>query len=40
MAAGLKYGLALAMGIDHPAYTVTLEALPAEKRAALVEDLA
>jgi Protein of unknown function (DUF3501) len=40
MVAALKYGMALAMGIDHPAYTVTLEALPAEKRAALVKDLA
>jgi glycerol-3-phosphate dehydrogenase subunit C len=40
MAAALKYGMALSMGIDHPAYTVTLEAVPAETRAALVKDLA
>ncbi len=40
MAAALKYGMALAMGIDHPAYTVKLEAVPAETRAALVKDLA
>ena len=39
MVAGLKYGMALAMGIDHPAYTATLE-LPADTRAALVKDLA
>ena len=39
MAAGLKYGMALAMGVDHPAYTATLDAVPAETRAALVKDL-
>jgi hypothetical protein len=39
MAAALKYGMALAMGIDHPAYAATLE-VPAATRAALVKDLA
>ena len=40
MAAGLKYGLALSMGIDHPEYTVAVEPVPAPVRAALVKDLA
>ena len=39
MAAALKYGMALAMGIDHPAYAVTLEAVAPGTRAALVKDL-
>jgi hypothetical protein len=40
MAEALKYGVALAMGIDHPAYSVTLDALPPAARTALVKDLA
>ena len=40
MAEALKYGVALAMGVDHPAYTVKLDAVPSETRAALVKDLA
>jgi hypothetical protein len=40
MAESLKYGVALAIGIDHPAYTVALDPLPAEIRNALVKDLA
>ncbi|QJR10576.1 hypothetical protein DSM104443_01640 [Usitatibacter rugosus] len=39
MAESLKYGVALAMGVDHDAYTVSLDPLPAETRAALVKDL-
>jgi hypothetical protein len=40
MAEALKYGMALAMGIDHPACTVKLDPVPAETRAALARDLA
>jgi hypothetical protein len=40
MVAALKYGVALAMGVDHPAYGATIPALPADVRAALVADLA
>ena len=40
MGAALKYGMALAMGVDHAAYTVTLEAVGPGTRAALVKDLA
>ena len=40
MAESLKYGVSLAMGIDHEAYTVSLDPVPAEARAALVKDLA
>ena len=40
MAAALKYGVGLAVGVDHPNYTATVPALPAEVRAALVADLA
>ena len=39
MADGLKYGMALAMGIDHPHYTVALDPVSPESRAALVKDL-
>ena len=35
-----RYGVGLAMGIDHPHYRAQLEPVPAEPRAALVEDLA
>ena len=40
MAAALKYGVGLAMGIDHPALRVTLDPVPPESRASLVADLA
>ena len=40
MAAALKYGVGLAMGIDHPAYEARLDPVPAATRAALVKDLA
>lgn len=39
MADGLKYGMGLALGIDHPHYTVALEPVSPESRAALVKDL-
>ena len=39
MADALKYGVSLAIGVDHPAYNETLEPVPAEIRAALVKDL-
>ena len=39
MADGLKYGMALAAGIDHPHYTVAVDPLPADSRNALVKDL-
>jgi len=39
MADGLKYGMSLSMGIDHPHYTVALEPVSPESRAALVKDL-
>ncbi len=40
MAESLKYGVGLAIGIDHPNYTASLDPIPAESRAALVKDLA
>jgi hypothetical protein len=40
MADGLKYGMTLSMGIDHPHYEVALEPVRPESRAALVKDLA
>jgi hypothetical protein len=40
MAESLKYGVSLAIGVDHPHYTASLEPVPAETRAALVKDLA
>jgi hypothetical protein len=39
MIAALKGGAALAAGVDHPAYDVTLETLPEETRRVLVADL-
>ena len=39
MADALKYGVSLAIGVDHPAYNETLEPVPAEIRSALVKDL-
>ncbi len=40
MAESLKYGLSLAIGVDHPAYSAALDPVPAGTRAALVKDLA
>jgi hypothetical protein len=40
MAESLKYGVALAMGVDHPNYSATLDPIPPQSRAALVKDLA
>jgi hypothetical protein len=40
MAESLKYGVALAIGTDHPAYEASLDPLDAAIRAALVKDLA
>lgn len=40
MIAALKSGVAVGMGIDHPAYTHSVDPLPAAIRAALVADLA
>jgi hypothetical protein len=40
MAAALKYGVALTIGVDHPAYSIKLDPVPAEIRASLVKDLA
>jgi hypothetical protein len=39
MAEGLKYGLGLAMGVDHPAYTDRLDPVPPPVLASLVRDL-
>lgn len=39
MAAALKYGVALTIGVDHPAYSFKLDPVPAEIRASLVKDL-
>ena len=36
----LKYGVSLAMGVDHPAYTAIEETVGAQVRASLVKDLA
>ena len=40
MIAALKYGVGLAIGVDHPEYTAAIPAIPGETRAALVADLA
>ena len=40
MRKALDYGVALAMGVDHPAYQATLERVPADVRASLAGDLA
>ncbi len=40
MCDALKYGVGLAMGVDHPNYQAMLESVPAESRMALVKDLA
>ncbi len=39
MTEALKYGMALAMGVDHPRYSVTADPLPVEIRVALAKDL-
>jgi hypothetical protein len=39
MVESLKYGVALAVGIDHPHYSAKVDPLPAETRAALLKDL-
>ena len=40
MAEALKYGVGLAIGVDHPEYHAKLDPVPHEVRAALVTDLA
>jgi hypothetical protein len=40
MAEALKYGVALSIGVDHPAYTAAADPVGSETRAALVKDLA
>jgi hypothetical protein len=40
MAAALKYGVSLSMGVDHPNYQANVSPLNAESRASLVSDLA
>ena len=39
MADALKYGMGLAIGVDHPAYRAAIDPVSAEIRAALVKDL-
>jgi len=39
MIAAVKYGVGVSIGVDHPAYTFTLAALPDATRRALVADL-
>ena len=39
MVDALKYGVTLSMGVDHPHYDATLDPVPAEIRAALLNDL-
>jgi hypothetical protein len=39
MAESLKHGSALAMGVEHPSYTATLDPVAPQTRAALVADL-
>ena len=40
MAASLKYGVGLAIGVDHPGYSAEIAALPSNIRNSLVNDLA
>jgi hypothetical protein len=40
MRKALQYGVGLAIGVDHPQYTVRVDPVPPEQRAALVADLA
>jgi hypothetical protein len=35
----LKYGVALAIGVDHPAYSAKLDPVPTDSRTALLKDL-
>jgi len=39
MRKALRYGVALAMGVDHPEYRATLDSVPSEVRASLAGDL-
>jgi hypothetical protein len=39
MRKALKYGIALAMGVDHPEYRATLDSVPSEIRASMAGDL-
>ncbi len=39
MAASLKYGVSLNMGVDHPQYDVSVAPVPTELRQALIKDL-
>jgi hypothetical protein len=39
MAAALKYGVSVSIGVDHPHYAAALDPVPAEIRAALLKDL-
>jgi hypothetical protein len=40
MAKALKYGVSLAIGVDHPHYTVAVDPVNADTRASLTKDLA
>jgi hypothetical protein len=40
MRKALKYGVGLAMGVDHPQYRAAVDSVPAEVRASLADDLA
>ena len=40
MAASLKYGVGLGIGVDHPGYSAEIAALPSNIRNSLVNDLA
>jgi len=40
MRKALKYGVGLAIGVDHPQYTARVDPVPSEQRAALAADLA
>jgi hypothetical protein len=40
MADGLKYGMSLAVGVDHPHYQARLDAVPLPARESLLKDLA
>jgi hypothetical protein len=39
MAAALKYGVTLSIGVEHPNYTETLAPVPTDTRDALAADL-
>ena len=39
MVESLKYGVSLAVGVDHAHYTASVDPLPSEVRAALLADL-